>query len=632
MVDEARRRAEAERRREQAAAERERAEAQRASAKQASEGEMEARRQAELKARAQYEAARRQQAEAASQQRQAAEGARARAAAEAARARAPDEVELRRYPNFERPDSVAPRARFAVSISLTEQQIMAAERVTAAPGTEVDESGALKLRVAAGEVAQFDVMLTAPGFRLVDGNVRTIALPTTGDSDPALFMLEAPAEAGPRTLTATLWRDGAYVARLMATVQVEATSTAARPQRAAPPRAEPVAAPVALGAADARVAPDLTVFVTRDPATADRFYVIVDSPHLERPQQETWVRPPEFGGWLTSRYRALVAASARSRGAAAGGAGTVAAAPADVQALLAGFSRELHDRYAPPAFRNAYAALARRLGPRFRTIQIHTSDPVFPWELLAAPVTAGQESRVIGARQAIARWHFNNGDARNDRPPLPRIAASGVSVIAPGYAGADALPASAGEVEQLSRLPGFERLPGRLAAVAAGIPARSGRIVHVIAHGHAEVVGGAPVFAVKLEDGDIDETTWRGIIERAATAGARPFVFLNACDVGRNAVYAGFVQGWAPSTLEAGGAGLIGALWPIDDAVAARYAGAFYERIRAEGEAPAIGQTLADLRARFYETGDVTYLAYVLYGDVSLRINWDAAATRAPGS
>lgn len=63
-------------------------------------------------------------------------------------------------------------------------------------------------------------------------------------------------------------------------------------------------------------------------------------------------------------------------------------------------------------------------------------------------------------------------------------------------------------------------------------------------------------------------------------------------------------------------------MWPLTDRTAAAFSTGFYGDI-AKGlpDGPVyVGDALRDIRRRFYETGDPTYLAYTFYGNANLRV------------
>jgi CHAT domain-containing protein len=86
--------------------------------------------------------------------------------------------------------------------------------------------------------------------------------------------------------------------------------------------------------------------------------------------------------------------------------------------------------------------------------------------------------------------------------------------------------------------------------------------------------------------------------------------------------FANTVEGWAPAVLNTGGAGYIGALWPIGDNSAKDFSIQFYQDIQqhlASNQAN-IAETLTTTKRKFFnaQNNDLTSLAYVYYGDPNL--------------
>jgi hypothetical protein len=69
--------------------------------------------------------------------------------------------------------------------------------------------------------------------------------------------------------------------------------------------------------------------------------------------------------------------------------------------------------------------------------------------------------------------------------------------------------------------------------------------------------------------------------------------------------------------LDAGAGGVIGGLWALGDQGASGFAARFYDAL---GDDPKVAYALRKAREGYYETGDPTYLAYVLYGDPNLTL------------
>ena len=93
---------------------------------------------------------------------------------------------------------------------------------------------------------------------------------------------------------------------------------------------------------------------------------------------------------------------------------------------------------------------------------------------------------------------------------------------------------------------------------------------------------------------------------------ARPLVFLNACQIGRNALSLTDIVGWAAQFLRADAAAFIGSYWSVYDQAAHDFAQAFYSRLLA---GLSIGQATQQARVTIKPLGDPTWLAYVVFAD-----------------
>ncbi|NYD65493.1 DUF7363 domain-containing protein [Agromyces atrinae] len=96
--------------------------------------------------------------------------------------------------------------------------------------------------------------------------------------------------------------------------------------------------------------------------------------------------------------------------------------------------------------------------------------------------------------------------------------------------------------------------------------------------------------------------------------GARPIVFLNACDVGRLASSSAGAGGFPEVFLRGGIGALIGCSWAVDDQSAGIFVREFYTRLL--GRPPSsVAHALAAARERARSRGDLNWLAYVAYAD-----------------
>jgi CHAT domain-containing protein len=98
----------------------------------------------------------------------------------------------------------------------------------------------------------------------------------------------------------------------------------------------------------------------------------------------------------------------------------------------------------------------------------------------------------------------------------------------------------------------------------------------------------------------------------------RPFVFLNACQVGEGNQVLGNYAGLPAAFLYARARGVVAPLWSIDDAIAKEIALRFYASLKAGVPAAKI---LRLERKRFLtERISTTYLAYIYFGSPASRV------------
>jgi len=552
---------------------------------------------------------------------------------------------IERYPNIEAPDSVALGQEIAVQVSLTTEQL--------APETKIlsgeQHDGKLKIHMAAGEEQwTVTVNLTAPGMEFTrGGNTSELKVTHDGDSTLAVFYLRPAATAlgsEPRPdaridtrILATLIHDGAFIARLARPLTIVAsTSQAIVPAAESPRASQPpdtsvrvaAAAPGAAAAAKPEIrfdpdigAPDLTIVENRVGST---LRLVFFSPR-SAPVEADIADPDALHAWIDAHY-AQMAIGARGFALQDN---TQPGTPQHAADYLAGFGNELYGRIAPQAFKTLFWKLMdnsanhspdnKRAKGTFEYIQVLSDDPAIPWELMR-PSRADGSDRIdfLGLHFSVARWPLGTRGAA--RPPQS-IALGQSAVIAPAYRGSQQLPSAGAELATLRQMPGFTQVAGDYASVRALAARPPQGIIHFAGHGAVIDQGGVPQFAILLEDSQMDPATWQSL--QPAAAAAHPLFFFNACDVGESRRFLNDVDGWAPVLLSSGASGYIGALWPVNDAVAEAVAASFYRRLSshiARFDAN-VAETLALARAEVYaQTGDATALAYVFYGDPELTV------------
>lgn len=523
------------------------------------------------------------------------------------------EVTVERYPTMECPDEVGVGQEFAVQVSLTEELVTPDVTVSGRPG-----GGKVPLTLPDRSGWEIDVVLSGYGFDIAgtEGrNISTLTLPRGGDSTVALFKvtpkLAPPAGAAPK-LYATLSHEGKPLTRIAREVSVKASPTDAQPRR------ESVAVPLTQEKI-VSVEPDLTVDMMQSSINPAHWDVRIFSTRLrKRVRYDAVTLPPDFPAKLRSEYRKFAGLSARDvtrRGRGRDG-------PAqNAQDQMRGFGRWLYRNHAPEHFKNALEELSGQPGESFDTIQVYTNNPVLPWELMCRDRPDGG-CDFLGTEFAIGRWPLTDKDEPTHADPPQRLAVRSLVVFAPSYAGDEALPAQAEELRALETFPGYEMRPGRLSAVRALFANMPQGIVHFAGHGAVKFgAENVPEYAINLEDGALDLMALRGMV--GARGENHPLFFFNACSVGQAEQVANTVDGWAPAVLEAGAGGYVGALWPLNDRSAARFGIDFYQTLarRLEQQPASVALTLRDVRRKFSENSDPTFLAYVYYGDPNLLIS-----------
>jgi tetratricopeptide (TPR) repeat protein len=546
---------------------------------------------------------------------------------------------VERYPNIEAPDTVTAGQEIAVQVSLTSEQISSETKILS--GTQ--DKGKLQLQMAEGERQwTLTINLTAPGMEITRGGTNTaqITIDRDNDSTIAAFYLRAqpldPAANGRRDtrILATLWHDGAFLARIARPLTILApaaqpsvanqasTSSAPVAPAAAPTPVSPPALASTRNSASppvhldpAILPPDLTIIENR---IGNTLRLLFWSSGATAPVEADIANPDDLHAWINSHFAQM---STLGRGFGKRAANPAQPNPDQLHALdyLNAFGAELYDRYAPQAFKKLFFDLLQRsLEGQSISIQIFSDDPSLPWELMR-PTLPSTNNRMdfLGATFSIARWPLSRYGS--SRPPQS-LAVEHSVVVAPKYRSAQNLTAANQELATLKTIHGFTEVAGDYTSVRQLVGRPPQGIVHFAGHGAVSDMNGVPQFAILLEDSEMDPATWQSLGDSAT--GNHPLFFFNACDVGESVQFMNDVDGWAPALLGNGASGYIGALWPVRDTTAALFASTFYallDKSMASGPNLSVASLLTLTRAQvFRETGDVTALAYVFYGDPKL--------------
>lgn len=354
------------------------------------------------------------------------------------------------------------------------------------------------------------------------------------------------------------------------------------------PGARPVPAPAMRADPGARAA-DLVVTVLPDPDGDERhFLVAFDSPLA-----------PELGGrveWrLNSSTKEVVAGYMDV---------FTSSTPGGRRAALVGAGKALF-RATPPELQAAFWELADRI----ETILVVSSEPYVPWELMI-PARGTEVRRPLGVEYAVGRWVHEQ-----QLPPWQVRELADCYVIAPAYAAPDTLAFSRAEADYVVGAFGGERIaPAYLQSIDRMLGERGATLLHFICHG--EDRPGGQMLRLDPDDQlfDIQLDGMDGVV--TAVGEQEPFVFINACQVGRATPALVGTGGFAATFTRLGARCVIAPIWSVADDVAGVVARSFYDELRAQPEKP-FASIMRDIRARAYDGPDPedSFAAYCFYGD-----------------
>ena len=295
---------------------------------------------------------------------------------------------------------------------------------------------------------------------------------------------------------------------------------------------------------------------------------------------------------------------------------------ADLFAFLRGIGKEIAERM-PPEWATLLAAVADRVD-RPPLVQILSEEPYIPWELAwLDPRIDPAAPGFLAAQACVGRWLLSAHDPPWPAPPVvdgERMAAIWGVYQAPGW---QRLEAAEDEGRALEAQFGAEHVPATLDAVTRCLEgAPHADVLHFAVHGHYDPSGGMDGL-VLTDQRTLDPTVVRGM-----QLPSRPFVFLNACQVGMGREVLGDHGGMAMALVKAGASAVIAPLWSIDDRNAAQVALDFYTEIQG-------GARPADVlrRARAAHGPDPSHasgtsFAYQFFGHPAMRLTLANGASR----
>jgi len=281
---------------------------------------------------------------------------------------------------------------------------------------------------------------------------------------------------------------------------------------------------------------------------------------------------------------------------------------------LKGAGRRLFEA-SPQIFQKAFWSLvdADKLP---KSIAIISSEPYIPWELMIPRREIGEEAvpetrKPLGVEFTVGRWTGKNLATARQKIPIANSYA-----LAPSYTGSRKLPFAQVEAQFIiDNFSGAQIAPATFEGFDAALQAQGRTLLHIACHGTTSATGQQ---AIQLENNQtLDSNQVLGLegVEAGFRA-KRPFVFVNACEVGRPVPALVGIGGFAQSFIEIGASAVIAPLWSVKDSIAHQIAQDFYQTALAHPEVP-FAEILKQTRAKAYDPGigEDTYAAYCFYGD-----------------
>jgi hypothetical protein len=449
-----------------------------------------------------------------------------------------------------------------------------------------------------------------------------------GTRKPAVFQVTAPAPAAspdgeiPRSRMETIavnfylghrWSGEGYR-------NVEVRSDAGVPAAKTIPVPDDPAWRRTLAVAPYAEPPDLLVRIQRDPARPDTYVWSCLSPWADlRPAAEGDDRMamPERADQFVKKMFEPVATTQLNR---------------LTSRRVDGIGEEIY-RSTPKVFKDAYWRLhdLARADERvtFETIQIVTDEPYVPWELMRVANPGGppgEGAEFLSIRHSVGRW-IADASCHLDQT----IAVERLAVLASDYVGTDTepkLPWVNEERRYLSEKFGAKPYPLRANDVLdflekPGQPAPDA--AHFACHGRMYVDTPSESCLVLEDDsrGFTPQVVSRQEV-RQGFGSMHPFVFLNACQVGGAGRTLTLVAGFPAAFLQAGASAVVCPLWTVMDERAQKVTTEFYDLVFGPAPIP-LGAALKQIRAKWRTEGQLTYLAYVLYGDPKATVTFRPA-------
>lgn len=482
---------------------------------------------------------------------------------------------------------------------------------------EAAEKSMSKSTVTVGFVEEFtpetiQVHVDAPGFS-VRNNVwqESIDVYSFQDSDKATFILTAGQEEGERQISIDFRHRERLIGNTRFVMHVSATEPAAAGPAAAdaltfrqpPPDIAIPPSPPPPPDVELRIRADGNRLTFELHST----HQAVDASHAPMGGVELSADPQKY---MEERYNELNE-WARQRPVDAD-------VVAEVSNQLTAVGNSLFLHLFPDKLKRQYWKLVKlRKQGTIKSLHIISDEPWIPWEMVK-PVDLDEDvaDDYLAQGWQVSRWLAGPGQA-------DRLRISEARLVAPNTD----LEFVQREVQFFAGLSGRSVAvdePVRQLAQVRAIAKQGVELLHFSTHGRVNSQN-IDSSSILLEDNaelrpiDLLGEAVLGLRRR------RPLVFMNTCHGARMGFSLAGLGGWATQMINQVKAGVfIGALWEVNDVLAADFALAFYSELQ-EGKTLGDAFHTARMSIREKAPANSTWLAYTLYGDPNMRIDWGAS-------
>jgi hypothetical protein len=448
------------------------------------------------------------------------------------------------------------------------------------------------------------IQVVADGFELREAESWRVVLAVTAEVPHPSRTLHLRPVAGPESIKARAIRAIYSVDAQTIGMAFRSLLVAREPSLVPAAAGEPQEADIDLSIPTAWPAPDLTVRILRSESESDgRLLWTFETPHggiaLTKDPVDSDIGddPRAFARQLIDKVN-------------------VREGRPGLYQYLIGVGRTIADEM-PEPFWEALRGVAAAVDERVPTLLILSEEPHIPWELAVVdpPLDVGAPP-FLSAQVEVGRWVL--GRKRPPMPPPNEVAVSAMAVISgvydrPGWA---RLLEAEGEAAHLQASYGAVHVnaaAGDVLGCLSGTPKAD--LLHFAVHGVYDPAG--------IQDGLVlvDGHSLDPMEVKGSQFVTRPFVFLNACQVGSGNKVLGDYAGMAEAFLWSGASGVVAPLWSVKDSIAKDVALRFYDQIF---KGARVGAVLKKERAAFSSSGEspsATYLAYQYFGHPAMRLS-----------